>query len=422
MVSGSSTQPGWRAGAGEGVDACVLIVDDDQRTAQLTHQVLGGRGRILVASAREALEVADAHLPDLVIVSANTRHAFWACERLRQHPVVGQRPMAMVADRWDHGVLVLHQAKGVRADHYLTYPLSVDALRGALADAVAEPEPEPEPVAEALADEAADEEREGGGFVAFLHSELQQSRAAVTQREQQLEELLASHERTSGRLARVQADLADALAERDVLASQLVRRGDEVARLGEVEGAREAAEQRAEALELELARRAAEAGELAERLTETRDAQTATAARTHDLERQLLEARSAEEQLDALSSDLAAARQELEARDERLGALQGELTARDEQLHALRDDLTARDEQLGGLRSELAARCEQVDALGTDVAARDERAAALEEELRGRDARLTTLEAQGVERSARVSALEAELQERAQQHHSALAQ
>jgi DNA-binding response OmpR family regulator len=106
---------------------CILVVDDDPLMVRLvrTHLDRAGYRVVAAATGHEALDVAAAELPDLVILDLMLPKpdGYEVCQRLREFSLV---PVVMLTARGEQG----DKLRGfeVGADDYLTKPFSPQEL------------------------------------------------------------------------------------------------------------------------------------------------------------------------------------------------------------------------------------------------------------------------------------------------------
>ena len=112
----------------------VMVVDDYEDLRQLTHLALKTLGyRVVEATnGEEAVEVAQAELPDLILMDLSMPHldGFAAIHRIRR--LLGLRDVPVIA-------FSAHSAEDVREDalaagccEYITKPVNLDILKAAV--------------------------------------------------------------------------------------------------------------------------------------------------------------------------------------------------------------------------------------------------------------------------------------------------
>jgi two-component system alkaline phosphatase synthesis response regulator PhoP len=108
----------------------ILIVDDEQTTAQLVKMVLKKQGYRVVTSGNgpEALRIADDLIPDLVLLDIVLpgMDGFQVCQYIRKNPRTATIPVIMFSglDR----PADQHKAFEVGSDDYLTKPVKMADL------------------------------------------------------------------------------------------------------------------------------------------------------------------------------------------------------------------------------------------------------------------------------------------------------
>ncbi|MBK9051391.1 MAG: response regulator [Chloroflexi bacterium] len=114
----------------------VLVVDDEEMTRNLLRLMLS-RSRYTVLEAGggyEALEMVQAHKPDLVILDLMMPDldGFSVCERIRKDPETANIPIFILSARADHETI----ARGLElgATKYLTKPVGYKDLLAHIQD------------------------------------------------------------------------------------------------------------------------------------------------------------------------------------------------------------------------------------------------------------------------------------------------
>ncbi|GEM_PF-999759 len=114
----------------QGVDGMngrkALIYEDDQTTIGQLEAVLGGLGVDVVVGPDPAMIVETSRelKPDIVILSADIKHSFSACLKLKKDGELKRIPLFMLSGRTPPDVISKHQRLPTRADVYLPTPLS----------------------------------------------------------------------------------------------------------------------------------------------------------------------------------------------------------------------------------------------------------------------------------------------------------
>lgn len=114
----------------QGVDGMngrkALIYEDDQTTIGQLEAVLGGLGVDVVVGPDLAMIVETSRelQPDIIILSADVKHSFSACLKLKKDRDLKRVPLFMLAGRTPPDVISKHQRLPTRADVYLPTPLS----------------------------------------------------------------------------------------------------------------------------------------------------------------------------------------------------------------------------------------------------------------------------------------------------------
>lgn len=138
----------------QGVDGMngrkALIYEDDQTTIGQLEAVLGGLGVDVVVGPDPAMIVETSRelQPDIVILSADIKHSFSACLKLKKDGELKRIPLFMLSGRTPPDVISKHQRLPTRADVYLPTPLSPVMLTEILREQlpvlpVSSPPPEP---------------------------------------------------------------------------------------------------------------------------------------------------------------------------------------------------------------------------------------------------------------------------------------
>lgn len=111
-------------------DRKVLIYEDDQTTLDQIQSVLTSLGLVPVIDSNPAaiLEHAATHKPDLIILSADMKHGFSACLKIKKDKTLRRIPLFMIAGKTAADVISKHQRLPTRADVYLSTPLSAVML------------------------------------------------------------------------------------------------------------------------------------------------------------------------------------------------------------------------------------------------------------------------------------------------------
>src|ERR1700755_3226281 len=120
--------------SGDEQQKTVMVVDDYEDLRRLTHLALETLGyRVVEATnGEEAVELAQAELPDLIIMDLSMPHldGFAAIHRIRR--LLGLRDVPVIA-------FSAHSAKDVREDalaagccEYMTKPVNLDILKAAV--------------------------------------------------------------------------------------------------------------------------------------------------------------------------------------------------------------------------------------------------------------------------------------------------
>jgi CheY-like chemotaxis protein len=133
MYEDSETGPATEMSGGEGLKT-ILVVDDYDDMRRVTHFALESFGYRVVeaANGEEAVEVAQAELPDLIIMDLSMPHldGFEAIHRIRR--LLGLHDVCVIA-------FSAHSAPEVRADalaagcrEFLPKPIDLEVLRAAV--------------------------------------------------------------------------------------------------------------------------------------------------------------------------------------------------------------------------------------------------------------------------------------------------
>ncbi|HNU67851.1 MAG TPA: hypothetical protein PLB35_01520 [Myxococcota bacterium] len=111
-------------------DRKVLIYEDDQTTLNQIQSVLTSLGLVPVIDTNPAaiLEHAAEHKPDLIILSADMKHGFSACLKIKKDKTLRRIPLFMISGKTAADVINKHQRLPTRADVYLSTPLSTVML------------------------------------------------------------------------------------------------------------------------------------------------------------------------------------------------------------------------------------------------------------------------------------------------------
>lgn len=108
----------------------ILVVDDEQMTTELAKTFLEKHGfEVVVASdGEEALELANDHLPDLILldVMLPTIDGFEVCKRLKENTNFKNTPILMFTAKGLSSDVERGEAAG--ADEYIVKPFSGKAL------------------------------------------------------------------------------------------------------------------------------------------------------------------------------------------------------------------------------------------------------------------------------------------------------
>lgn len=108
----------------------ILVVDDEQMTTELAKTFLEKHGfEVVVASdGEEALELANDHLPDLILldVMLPTIDGFEVCKRLKENSNFKNTPILMFTAKGLSSDVERGEAAG--ADEYIVKPFSGKAL------------------------------------------------------------------------------------------------------------------------------------------------------------------------------------------------------------------------------------------------------------------------------------------------------
>lgn len=144
-------------------DRKVLVYEDDPSTIEQINSVLSALGVELVAGSDPAgiLDTAREVKPDLIILSADIKHGFSACLKLKKDKTLKRLPLFMISGKTPPDVITKHQRLPTRADVYLTTPLSGVMLTEILREQLpalppAETDQRPEPAGEIDVNEISD--------------------------------------------------------------------------------------------------------------------------------------------------------------------------------------------------------------------------------------------------------------------------
>ena len=127
-------------------DRKVLIYEDDPATLEQINSVLSALGVQSVTGEDPAgvVEKCKEANPDLIILSADVKHGFSACLKIKKDKTLRRLPLFMIAGKTPPDVISKHQRLPTRADVYLTTPLSRVILTEILREQLPALPPQPE--------------------------------------------------------------------------------------------------------------------------------------------------------------------------------------------------------------------------------------------------------------------------------------
>jgi CheY-like chemotaxis protein len=114
----------------------VLIYEDDPAAIDRLESALNDRNieTVLGPNPDAILDAVKAIKPDLIILSADIKHGFSACLKLKKDKTFKRIPLLMISGTTSAEIIKKHQRLPTRADAYLAKPVSNDTLSEVLND------------------------------------------------------------------------------------------------------------------------------------------------------------------------------------------------------------------------------------------------------------------------------------------------